>query len=76
MLAKLVTTDCKNPQNEKLISVTTKNRNGHMLPTGQGLGKVPATKSDEFLEKCQRGWGSFSIQKLILQILGTLNRAF
>ena len=31
----------------------------------------PATKSDEFLEKCQRG-GAFSIQKFILQILGTL----
>ena len=40
------------------------------------LGKDPATKSDEFLEKCQRGGGSFSIQKSILQILGTLNRAF
>ena len=38
-------------------------------------GKGPATKSDEFLEKCQGG-GSFSIQKFILQILGTLNRAF
>ena len=33
----------------------------------------PTTKSDEFLEKCQRGgWGAFSIQKFILQILGTL----
>ena len=35
----------------------------------------PATKSDEFLEKCQRGGvggGAFSIQKFILQILGTL----
>ena len=31
----------------------------------------PATKSDEFLEKCQRG-GAFSIQKFILQILGNL----
>ena len=31
----------------------------------------PATKSDEFLEKCQRG-GAFSIQKFKLQILGTL----
>ena len=28
------------------------------------LGKGPATKSDEFLETCQRGGGSFSIQKL------------
>ena len=36
----------------------------------QRLGKDPATKSDEFLEKCQiRGGGSFSIQKFILQIL-------
>ena len=40
------------------------------------LGKGPATKSDDFLEKCERGMGSFSIQKIILQILGTLNRAF
>ena len=40
------------------------------------LGKDPATKSDEFLEKFQRGGGSFSIQKSIMQILGTLNRAF
>ena len=38
------------------------------------LGKGLATKSDDFLEKCQRGAGSFSIQKFILQILGTLNR--
>ena len=30
------------------------------------LGKGPATKSDDFLEKCQ----------FILQILGTLNRVF
>ena len=33
-----------------------------------------------FLEKCQRvGWrggGAFLVQKFILQILGTLNRAF
>ena len=40
------------------------------------LGKGPATKSDEFLEKFQRGEGSFSIQKFVLHILGTLNRAF
>ena len=42
------------------------------------LGKDPATKSDEFVEKCQRGEGgaSFSIQKFMLQILGYLNRAF
>ena len=39
------------------------------------LGKDPATKSNEFLEKCQKGGGAFSIQKFILQILGTLNRA-
>ena len=33
-------------------------------------GKGGATKSDEFSEKCQRGGGgSFSMQKLILQIL-------
>ena len=30
----------------------------------------PATKSDEFLEKCQRG--AFSVQKFIMKILGTL----
>ena len=41
-------------------------------------GKGGCTKSDEFLEKFQRkgGWGSFPIEKFILQILGTLNRAF
>ena len=40
------------------------------------LGKGGATKSDEFSEKVQGGGGSFSIQKFILQIFGTLNRAF
>ena len=39
------------------------------------LGKDPATKSDEFLEKF-KGGGTFSIQNFMLQILGTLNRAF
>ena len=39
------------------------------------VGRSGATKSNEFLEKGQRGEGSFSIQKFILQILGTLNRA-
>ena len=39
-------------------------------------GKGQATKSYEFSEKCQRGGGSFSIPKFILQILGTLNKAF
>ena len=39
------------------------------------LGKGPATKSDETLEQCQGGGGAFSIQKFIMQILGTLNRA-
>ena len=38
-------------------------------------GKGGTTNSREFLEKFQRGEGSFSIQKFILQILGTLNRA-
>ena len=32
--------------------------------------KRPATKSDDSLEKFQKGGGSFSIQKFILQILG------
>ena len=39
------------------------------------LGKGQASKLDEFSEKCQRG-ESFSIQKSMLQILGTLNRVF
>ena len=39
------------------------------VPLRKGL----ATKSDEFSEECQGG-ESFSIQKLVLQILGT--RAF
>ena len=38
--------------------------------------KRPATKSDDSLEKFQKGGGLFSIQKFMLQILGTLNRAF
>ena len=38
------------------------------------LGTDGGTKLDEFSEKFQGG--SFSIQKFILQILGTLNRAF
>ena len=41
------------------------------------LGTGRATKSDEFSEKFQRGEGvSLSIQKFIIQILGTSNRAF
>ena len=43
-----------------------------LFPLYGPLGKDPATKSDKFLEKCQRGGGGFSIQKFILQILGTL----
>ena len=42
----------------------------------QPLGKGGATKSDEFLEKCQRGRGHFQSIKFMLQIWGTLNRAF
>ena len=38
------------------------------------LGKDPATKSDKFLY--QGGGEAFSIQKFMLQILGTLNRTF
>ena len=38
-----------------------------------GLGTGHATKSDEFSEKFQRGAGSFSIQKIILQILDLYN---
>ena len=38
------------------------------------VGKGPATKSAEFLEK--GGEGSFSIKKFILQILGTLISGF
>ena len=40
------------------------------------LGKGQATKSDEFSESAKGGGGSFSIQKFLLQILGTLNRFF
>ena len=42
------------------------------------IGAGRAAKTDEFSEKFQRGagrGGSFSIQKYLLQILGTLNRA-
>ena len=35
------------------------------------LGKGPATKSDEFLEKFQKGEGGIFSQKFMLQILGT-----
>ena len=45
------------------------------LPNKLQLGKDGGTKSDEFSEKFQGG-GAFSIQKFMLQILGTLNRAF
>ena len=41
------------------------------LPNKSQLGKDSGTKSDEFSEKFQRGGGSFSIQKFMLQILGT-----
>ena len=47
---------------------------GGLFSIGCFLGKGRATKSDEFSEKFPGG--SFSIQKFILQILGTLNRAF
>ena len=44
---------------------------------GLRLGMSSATKLDEFSEKCYGGGGgSLSIQKIILQILGTLNRVF
>ena len=47
-----------------------KNRVKATLSIVNSSGKDPATKSNEFLEKCQRGGeGSFSIQKYILQIL-------
>ena len=39
------------------------------------LGKDPATKSDEFLEKFQRG-GVIFYPKIYIAILGSLNRAF
>ena len=40
------------------------------------LGKDGCAKSDEFSEKFQRGKGSFSIQKFVLHILGTLTYMF
>ena len=40
-----------------------------MFQTFPALGTSHGTKTDEFLEKCQRGGGSFSIQKFKLQIL-------
>ena len=44
---------------------------------GSFLAKGGAATSDEFSVKFQRGGrGSFSIQNIILQIFGTLNRAF
>ena len=44
---------------------------GHFWPfwDNQNLGKLPPTKTDEFLEKFQTGGGSFPIQKFLLQIL-------
>ena len=35
-----------------------------VLPWSWPLGKDPATKSDEFLEKCQRGGGHFEFKNL------------
>ena len=47
------------------------------FPSLDTLGKDSCAKSDEFSEKFQGGArGAFSIQKFMLQILGTLNRAF
>ena len=40
------------------------------------LGKGGCAKSGEFSEKCLGGGRSLSIQKLMLQIMGTLKRAF
>ena len=40
----------------------------HKLLIFSTAGKGRATKSDEFLEKCIRGEGSFSIQKFMVQI--------
>ena len=46
-------------------------------PSIYSQGEDGCTKSDEFSETFQKGVGGlFSIQKFILQILGTLNRAF
>ena len=47
------------------------------FPSLDTLGKDSCAKSDEFSEKFQGGArGAFSIQKFMLQILRTLNRAF
>ena len=48
------------------------------LPVQSYLGKGPATKSDEFLEKCQRARGEEVIfnQTFMLQILGTFTQGF
>ena len=48
----------------------------HNLIFIRHIGKDGGTKLDEFSEKFQRGGGSYSIQKFMLQVLGTLNRAF
>ena len=37
------------------------------------LGKDGPTKTDEFLEKFQKGGGSFPIQKFMLQIFAIIN---
>ena len=37
------------------------------------LGKDGISKSDEFLEKFQKGGGSFPIQKFMLQIFAIIN---
>ena len=46
-----------------------------LFPLYGPLGKDPATKSDEFLEKCQRGGGHFQSKKIVADF-GTLIRAF
>ena len=47
-----------------------------LFPLYGPLGKDPATKSDEFLEKCQRGGGVIFNPKIYIADFWNLNRAF
>ena len=46
------------------------------LPCIMTKGRIPLPNQMNFWKSAKEGGGSFPIQKMILQILGTLNRAF
>ena len=47
-----------------------------LFPLYGPLGKDPATKSDEFLEKCQRGGGVIFNPKIYIAVIGSFKQGF